>query len=135
MKPIYFLIVLFAFIGGCGKENPIPPDATNDTNVLKLTESSSIQLQGKLTKSQKKNNEKGFLIVHEFTYPSVDKIAENDLYGALKHNGYNRKIITNNHVLFKVHYYKKSSPTIGAIFTTRNENAQYKTIASIYWQE
>ncbi|MNO88923.1 hypothetical protein D3C76_803910 [compost metagenome] len=135
MKPLYFLIVLFAFIGGCGKENPTPPDATSNTNVLKLTESSSIQLQGKLTKSHKKNNEKGFLVIHEFTYPSVDKIAENDLYGALKRNGYNRKVIKNNHEQFKVHYYKKTFPTIGAIFTTRDEDTQYKTIASIYWQE
>ena len=73
--------------------------------------------------------------MHELTYPTIDKIAENDLYGALKNLGYIRKIIANNARQFKVHYYKKSSPTIGATFTTQNEGSQYSTIASIYWQE
>ncbi|MNH28598.1 hypothetical protein D3C79_887760 [compost metagenome] len=135
MKPYYIFIVLLALLGGCEKESGAPSTAVTQANIIQLNDSSSIKLQGNHIKSHKKNNEKGYLVMHEFSYPTVDKVAENDLYGALKKNGYNRKVVANDVTKFKVHYYKKSSPTIGAIFTTQTEDTQYKTIASIYWQE
>ncbi|WP_143493481.1 MULTISPECIES: hypothetical protein [unclassified Pseudomonas] len=136
MKPYYLFIVLLVLLGGCEKESSDPPSSADaQIKTLHLTDSSSIQLQGKHVKTQKKINGDGFLVMHEFTYLGIDKIAENDLYGALKSNGYTRRIITNNTVQFKVHYYKKSSPTIGAVFTTQSDGKQYNTVASIYWQE
>lgn len=136
MKPYYFLIVFLTLLGGCDKESATPPSTVSaQNNILQLTDSISIQLQGKHIKSQKKNNDKGFSVMHEFAYPSVNKIAENDLYGALKSNGYIRRVITNDATQFKVQYYKRTFPTIGAVFITQNEGNQYNTIASIYWQE
>lgn len=73
--------------------------------------------------------------MHEFVYSGVDKIAENDVYAVLKANGYTRKIIANDANQFKVQYYKKAVPPIGAIFVTQNKDDSYETLASIYWQE
>ncbi len=136
MKPYIFIIVLLTMLTGC--EQPPATDAKpteKSANTLHLSDATDVLLRGAHQKSHKKPNNAGFLSMHEFVYSGVDKIAENDVYAVLKANGYTRKIISNDANQFKVQYYKKSVPPIGAIFTTRNKDDGYETIASIYWQE
>ncbi|WP_087501566.1 hypothetical protein [Pseudomonas sp. SID14000] len=136
MKPYVFIIALLAMLTGC--EQPPAADAMADVksaNALHLSDSTYVLLRGTHQKSHRKPNNAGFLSMHEFVYSGVDKIAENDVYAVLKANGYTRKIIVNDANQFKVQYYKKAVPPIGAIFTTRNKDDGYETLASIYWQE
>lgn len=136
MKPYVFIIALLAMLTGC--EQPPASDVITDVkpaNALHLSDSTYVLLRGTHQKSHRKPNNAGFLSMHEFVYSGVDKIAENDVYAVLKANGYTRKIIVNDANQFKVQYYKKSVPPIGAIFTTQNKDDGYETLASIYWQE
>ncbi|WP_343583401.1 hypothetical protein [Pseudomonas sp.] len=136
MKPYVFIIALLAMLTGC--EQPPASDVITDVkpaNALHLSDSTYVLLRGTHQKSHRKPNNAGFLSMHEFVYSGVDKIAENDVYAVLKANGYTRKIIVNDANQFKVQYYKKSVPPIGAIFTTQNKDDGYETFASIYWQE
>lgn len=136
MKPYVFIIALLTVLTGC--EQPPAADVMTDVkpaNALHLSDSTYVLLRGTHQKSHKKPNNAGFLSMHEFVYSGVDKIAENDVYAVLKANGYTRKIIVNDANQFKVQYYKKSVPPIGAIFTTQNKDDGYETLASIYWQE
>ena len=135
---LYVLIIaiLTTILSGC--EQPPTGDVTTtdkSANVLHLSDSIYVLLRGTLQKSYKKPNNSGFLNVHEFVYSGVDKVAENDVYAVLKANGYKRKIIVNDANQFKVQYYKRSVPVIGAAFTTRSQENGYQTLASIYWQE
>ena len=136
MKPYILIVTLLALLAGC--EQPPTADATvNDksANTLRLSDSTDVLLRGTHQKSHKKPNNAGFLSMHEFMYTGVDKIAENDVYAVLKANGYTRKIIVNDANQFKVQYYKKSLPPIGAIYITQSKDDGYQTLASIYWQE
>lgn len=138
MKPYLFFLVLLTMLAGCDQANDSVSQTTTaeqSANALRLSDSTRILLKGKHQKSHKKPNGAGFLSMHEFVYAGVDKIAENDLYAVLKSNGYTRKIITNDATQFKVQYYKKSMPAIGAIFVTRAKGDDHETLASIYWQE
>ncbi len=136
MKPYILIVALLALLAGC--EQPTTADvAVNDksANTLRLSDSTDVLLRGTHQKSHKKPNNAGFLSMHEFIYTGVDKIAENDVYAVLKANGYTRKIIVNDANQFKVQYYKKSLPPIGAIYITQSKDDGYQTLASIYWQE
>ncbi|WP_082421364.1 hypothetical protein [Pseudomonas sp. NBRC 111140] len=136
MKPYIFFIALLTMLAGC--EQPPTADVTladKSANALHLSDSTYVLLRGTHQKSHKKPNNAGFLSMHEFVYSGVDKIAENDVYAVLKANGYTRKIIANDANQFKVQYYKKAVPPIGAIFVTQNKDDGYETLASIYWQE
>ncbi|MBC3500318.1 hypothetical protein HU761_02700 [Pseudomonas sp. SWRI59] len=136
MKPYLFLIALLTMLAGCDQQptGEVMP-AEKSANTLRLSDATYVLLRGTHQKSYKKPNSAGFLSMHEFVYPGVDKIAENDVYAVLKNNGYTRKIITNDATQFKVQYYKKSVPPIGAIFITRAKDDGHETLASIYWQE
>lgn len=136
MKPYILIVALLALLAGC-EQPPTADVAVNDksANTLRLSDSTDVLLRGTHQKSHKKPNNAGFLSMHEFIYTGVDKIAENDVYAVLKANGYTRKIIANDANQFKVQYYKKSLPPIGAIYITQSKDDGYQTLASIYWQE
>ncbi|MFV3288166.1 hypothetical protein ACNFBR_05450 [Pseudomonas sp. NY11955] len=136
MKPYVFIIALLTMLTGC--EQPPAADvmaADKTANALYLSDATYVLLRGTHQKSHKKPNNAGYLSMHEFVYSGVDKIAENDVFAVLKANGYTRKIITNDSNQFKVQYYKKATPPIGAIFITQPKDDGYETLASIYWQE
>ncbi|MGE8452033.1 MAG: hypothetical protein ACN6OP_15700 [Pseudomonadales bacterium] len=136
MKPYLFLIALLTMLAGCDQAptGEVTP-AQKSANILRLSDATEVLLRGTHQKSHKKPNSAGFMSMHEFVYAGVDKIAENDVYAVLKNNGYTRKIILNDARQFKVQYYKKSLPPIGAIFVTRTKDDGHETLASIYWQE
>lgn len=135
MKILATLIICILFITGCNQETAPDFSSTSQTSLIELTSGVKIPLKGTHVKSYEKTNNKGSMKIHVFSYGSLDKVAENDLYAALKSDGYRRNIIANDATKFKVHYYKKNLPTIGAIFTTEHDNSTQKTIAEIYWQE
>ena len=135
MKILATLITCLLFITGCNQETSPDFSPTTKTSLIELSSGVKIPLKGTHVKSYEKANSKGILKIHVFSYSSLDKVAENDLYAALKSDGYRRNIIANDATKFKVHYYKKHFPTIGAIFTAENDSSMQKTTAEIYWQE
>jgi hypothetical protein len=136
MKSYVFIFAFLTMLAGCEPQATADAGAAENAAIgLQLSDSTYVLLRGTHQKSHKKPNNAGFLSMHEFVYSGVDKIAENDVYAVLKANGYTRKIIVNNATQFKVQYYKKSVPPIGAIFTTQRKDEGYETLASIYWQE
>lgn len=102
---------------------------------LQLSDGSSLLLNGSHLKSYAKPNSAGKLSMHEFSYPSMDKMAENDVYMHMQKAGYTRKVISNANNQYKVQYYKKDLPVVGGIYTMLNRDAKTETVATLYWQE
>ncbi|SPO60160.1 hypothetical protein [Pseudomonas inefficax] len=137
------LLSLFAFaISGCDQQD-IDPAKTDSQAAesamskakLTLTDGSILQLNAKHMKSYAKPNSAGKMSLHEYSYSTADKLAENDVYMHLQNAGFTRKIISSDSSQFKVQYYKKDLPVIGGIYTTVNNDAKTMTIATLYWQE
>ncbi|MCE1020322.1 hypothetical protein LU640_29650 [Pseudomonas monteilii] len=140
------LLSLFAIaISGCDKQaaesqktdnqaaetvQPAQPKAE-----LNLADGSILLLSAEHMKSYAKPNSAGKLSMHEYSYASADKLAENDVYMQLQNAGFTRKVISNDSNQFKVQYYKKDLPVIGGIYTTVNNDKNTVTIATLYWQE
>ncbi|WP_312388067.1 hypothetical protein [Pseudomonas sp.] len=107
---------------------------TKHKSELALAEGSTLMLNAAHLKSYAKPNSAGNLQMHEFSYPAVDKMAENDVYMHMKTAGYTRKVISSGNAPYKVQYYKKDTPVVGGIYTMVNRNDKTETIATIYWQ-
>ncbi|MFK0095462.1 hypothetical protein [Pseudomonas sp. NPDC090592] len=102
---------------------------------LNLADGSILQLNAEHMKSYAKPNSAGKLSMHEYSYATADKLAENDVYMQLQNAGFTRKVISNDSSQFKVQYYKKDLPVIGGIYTTVTGEENVATVATIYWQE
>jgi hypothetical protein len=140
MKLKYAFLLTAFVLSGCGESSSSTSQASTGSSAalkshLTLADGSQLALKGTHLKTYKKPNAAGSLSMHEFSYPSLDKIAENDFYANIKSAGYTRKIIKSDNTQYKVQYYKKDNPVVGGIFTNINRNGKDATIAIIYWQE
>ncbi|MFK0312800.1 hypothetical protein ACIQUF_16410 [Pseudomonas sp. NPDC090233] len=132
----FVLLGLFA-LAGCdqaAKETAHnAPQSTQAKGELKLADGSIFILNAAFKRSYEKPNSGGKLSMHEYSYSSIDKIAENDVYLHLQKAGYKRKVMSNENNVYKVHYYKKDTPVVGAVYTARDNDKV--TVATLYWQE
>ncbi|MGN8249264.1 hypothetical protein [Pseudomonas sp. SMV7] len=144
IKTAALLSLLAIAISGCDQQaadsdktdsqaaNTVQPQAKAELN---LADGSILQLTAEHRKSYAKPNSAGKLSMHEYSYSTADKLAENDVYMQLQNAGFTRKVISNDSSQFKVQYYKKDLPVIGGIYTTVNQDKNTATIATLYWQE
>lgn len=132
---------LFALLvlAGCDQQASGPSQASIQAlqakGKLALADGSTLLLNAAHLKSYAKPNNAGKLSMHEFSYSSVDKMAENDVYMHMQKVGYTRKVISSDSNQFKVQYYKKNAPVVGGIYTMLNRDAKTETVATLYWQE
>ncbi|MBF8647506.1 MULTISPECIES: hypothetical protein [Pseudomonas] len=144
IKTAALLSLLALVISGCdqlsGESNKADNQAAEAVRPsqpkaeLNLADGSILLLSAEHMKSYAKPNSAGKLSMHEYSYTTADKLAENDVYMQLQNAGFTRKVISNDSSQFKVQYYKKDLPVIGGIYTTVN-NKNIATIATLYWQE
>ncbi|ELF6206272.1 hypothetical protein RNI54_003092 [Pseudomonas putida] len=144
IKTAALLSLLALAISGCDQNSTETKVATQATEAvqpaqakaeLNLADGSILQLNAEHLKSYAKPNSAGKLSMHEYSYSTADKLAENDVYMQLQNAGFTRKVISSDSSQFKVQYYKKDLPVIGGIYTTVNGKDNVATVATIYWQE
>ncbi|MBJ2240676.1 MULTISPECIES: hypothetical protein [unclassified Pseudomonas] len=135
-KTIIILSLLF-FLGACGEsktENSAAIDASAASEKLTLSDGSTLNYVGKMLYSEDRNNEHGSTRLNKIVIASGAKKVENLLYTQLLALGYTRKVMDSKEGTFKVHYYKKGQPTIGAVFLETAKDDSLTTNMSIYWK-
>lgn len=137
MKKIAILLCVLFSLAGCGNEEKAQSSANakvEKNNSLTLNDGSTVALKGQLIKTLAKPNSKGELKLHEVTFDTSAKIAENTVYHKFSKLGYTRKVIENSQKQFKVHYYKKDQPVVGSIYQEITTSSGQTSKLSLYWQ-
>jgi hypothetical protein len=125
MKIKCVILAAVLTLTGCGNSNSVD---------VALGEGINLSVDGTLVREYSKPGELGALKVNNIALDYSTKDAEKMITKELNKLGYRRKIVEQSEAVYKVHYYKKNWPVIGALYTAQADAKAPGSRVSIYWK-
>jgi hypothetical protein len=142
MRSILALAVCAVLLAGCGPDESSASRNGNATaeslsgqTVVKLADGTGLSFSGKLVSETVKPTDKGRSKVYVIDLVSSRDLAEKSVFDVLSKAGYAQDIRSEKDGARKIHYVKKSQPTVGSFYTDRLVDGKSGVRVVLYWQE